>query len=259
MLKITAGLLCLLLIGCAQETVETPHTEPTESITEANSLRNYYYPVDKLDEAGIVYEYSVLAEGQAFLSHYYHFQQKEEGDKTYLLCNRYNPLFQHDMTIREWVVEDGVITEEYLFHTIDSATQQKQNHANKIKQNVVFPFRATPDSVLAYRFECELKLPPDFLTVKLIRDRKYQGMASTDFKGKRTAAAMFTTEDLYDIENTEEGGFWQQKKLGKEYYAEGIGLIRQEELTVGQEGIVEITALTNQYTWAEFEALQKEK
>ena len=116
----------------------------------------------------------------------------------------------------------------------------------------MFPFEASLDSVMAYRFVCEMKLPPDFLTAKLVRDRKFAKTLSYSYKGDSLEAVAFACTDLYDIENKEEGGFWQMKKAVIEVYAKGIGLVYQEEKTAGQEGS-EVTRLNEIYSVEEFE------
>jgi len=248
-------LICIGIIACTPSSEE--QNQPQDD-SNYELIKEYYYPIDSLYE-GRVYEYSNIANNEAYISHYWHLQsQQAEDGNTYLIWKRYNPLFQQDMYIKEWIVNDGVITQEYLIYTIDSATQERQVHENKISQNVVFPFKASKDSVMAYRFECEVKLPPDYLTVKLVRDRKFKQLTTFEYKGEEIDAALFANNDLYDIENKEEGGFWKQQKGVVEIYGKNIGLVYQEEKTAGQEG-TEVIRLTNIYSLEEFEALARDK
>lgn len=240
----------LLLVGC--QSPEVPQDVSSDNLVDTKS---YYYPVDELTTPKI-YEYStIVSEDEAYISHYWKIQKKvDEQGKTYLVWERFNPLFQKDMETTEWIVADGVVSQSYDFYTFDSTNQTFTRHPNKIKQSIVYPFKASTDSVLAYRYESEMKLPPDFITVNLIRDRKFKEFVPVNYHGEQLQAAVFTSTDLYDIENTEEGGFWKQEKEKTEVYAQGIGLIYEDEQVKGEQGIA-VTQLTNIYTVEEFEKL----
>ena len=247
---ILAILLLALCIACTDNVSTTDNPSEQANIFDAKA---FYYPTEELLD-GKVYEYVMLHEGEAFLSHYWHLQsEKDEEGNMFLIWKRYNQYFQQDQYIKEWVIADGVITQEYKMMVLDSATQQWNEYPNNVSQNVVFPFKPVLDSVMAYRFVCELKLPPDFLTSKLIRDRKFKETTSYSYQGEEVDAVVFNTIDLYDIENKDEGGFWNMTKQVVEIYAEGIGLVRQEERTEGQPGM-EVTVLNKIYTIDEFNA-----
>jgi hypothetical protein len=246
-------LLAVTFYSC--DTAEKLPKEPT--IVDSNSFetKEYYFPVEQLAD-GKVYEYVVVHEGEAYLSHYYHLQsEKDEKGNLFLIWKRYNQQMQLDQYIKEWVISDGVITQEYKFYVLDSATNENIEYPNNVSQNVVFPFKASLDSVMAYRFVCEVKLPPDFLTTKLIRDRKFNQSTTYDYKGEKVDAVAFTSQNLYDIENEKEGGFWQLKKGTVEIYAKGIGLVFSEEKTSGQKGS-EVIVLNEIYSVEEFEKLK---
>jgi hypothetical protein len=251
MKTIILSLLILFVYSC------TPLDTNEEQVSTDQSsfyTKDYYYPVTELD-SGRVYEYVVVHEGKEFISHYWHLQSKKDSaGNLYLIWERYNGLLQKDQYIKEWIIDDGVITKEYKFFILDSATQALKEYPNNVSQNVVFPFNASLDSVMAYRFVCEMKLPPNFLTSKLIRDRKFGQSTSFDYNGKEVEAIVFTSTDLYDIQNKEEGGFWNVKKDVVEIYAKGIGLVYQEEKTDGIEGSV-ATQLRTVYTKTEFDKI----
>ena len=90
---------------------------------------------------------------------------------------------------------------------------------------------------MAYRFVCEMKLPPHFLKTKLVRDRKFLYTSKQKVLGKSRKVVFFECKDFYDIENENEGGFWNLEKETIETYAEGIGLVHQETRTKGESGI----------------------
>lgn len=235
---------CVCLLGCKKKEKQTFF-----------DTKVYYYPYQKLSTAQ-VYEYKIEHEGALYVSHYWKYQSMEEDGNTYLLCQRYNPSFEMDQSIKELIIEDGVITSAYYFHVKDSLSQQMRAYPNHVTQNVVFPFKASLDTVMAYRFICEMKLPPDFLTAKLIRDRKFSEASTYVFQGDTLEAVVFTNTDLYDIQNVEEGGYWTVKKGVVEIYAKGLGLVYQEERTAG-EAASEICKLTAIYSEESFEKLQE--
>lgn len=247
----------LIFISSCQPKESTKTTK--ESVQELNNntfyTKAYYYPIESLSEEKI-YEYVLENEGQTYLSHYLSLKRELGKDgAVYLRSKYYAPNFQQNQEIKEWIIKDGVITQEYTLLVLDSISQTLKEYPNEVSQNVVFPFYASLDSVMAYRFVCEMKLPPDFLTVKLVRDRKFNKTLSYTYKEEELEAIAFVATDLYDIENTEEGGFWEQKKGSMEVYAKGIGLVYKETKTAGVE-TTEVERLSTIYTVEEFEALK---
>lgn len=248
--------LLLFMFSCQpKETPENTEESTQNGLDNTFYTKDYYYPVESLSEEKI-YEYVLENEGQTYLSHYISLKTEIEEDGTiYLISKYYAPNFQQNQQIKEWIIKDGVITKEYTFLIMDSLSQNLKEYPNEVSQNVVFPFYASLDSAMAYRFVCEMKLPPDFLTVKLVRDRKFSKDLSYTYQDEVLDAVAFTATDLYDIENTEGGGFWNQKKASIEVYAKGIGLVYKETKTAGAEG-TEVERLANIYSVKEFETLK---
>lgn len=242
-------ILVLMLLSC-----QDPQSTTTEA--ENPNIKSFYYPIDELEETQ-VYEYVVVHEGKEYLSHYWSLkkEQDETSGNIYLISEGYDQNFEKNQYTKELIVHDGVLAKEYNLYQFDSASQTHKTYPNKLIQNIVYPFFPSLDSVMAYRYECEMQLPPDFLTVKLLRDRKFTGFEDYVFNDKKLEAATFSANELYDIENKEEGGFWKQEKVTKEIYAKGVGLVQKESQTQG-DPIKEITRLSNIYTWSEFEKLK---
>jgi hypothetical protein len=252
---ITSLFVLLFFVACQPQTSEPDPVVDTPPDT-ANSFftKPYYFPVDDLQE-GNVYEYSILQDSNTFLAYYWFLQsQKGEQGEDFLIWKRYNPLFEQDQYIKEWLVKDGVVTTEYELFARDSS-QSLQRYINEVEQNIVYPFEAALDSNLAYRFACTMTLPPDFVTVRLVRDRRFLQAMEYVYKGRELPAIAFSCTDLYDLEDKAEGGFWEQKEMSIEIYAEGIGLVYTESKTEGEQAS-ELTVLTNIYTVQEFEALK---
>jgi hypothetical protein len=252
---------CLLLIfiSSCQPKESSKNTEEPVQEVDNNTFytKEYYYPIEFLSEEKI-YEYVIENEGQTYLSHYRALKKELGKDGSVFLTSKYYaPDFKQNQEIKEWVIKDGAITQEYTFLILDSISQTLKEYPNEVSENVVFPFYASLDSMMAYRFVCKMQLPPDFLTVKLVRDRKFYKKLSYTYKEKELEAIAFTATDLYDIENTEGGGFWNQKKVTIEVYAKGIGLVYKETKTAGSEA-TEVERLANIYSVEEYEALKSQ-
>ena len=177
------------------------------------------------------------------------------GD-TFLIWKRYNPLFEQDQYIREWIVRDGVITKDYYFYIYDSTSQQRKTYPNQVEQNVVFPFDAALDSNLIYRFSTTMTLPPDFVRVKLVRDRRFGEAFDQIYEGDTLPAIAFYSKDFYDLEDTLQGGFWNEQRAVVEVYAQGVGLLQEQVWMPGVEQ-PEVTQLAGRYTWAAFDSLRQ--
>ncbi|MFT5645623.1 MAG: hypothetical protein ACI976_000296 [Aureispira sp.] len=247
----------LIFISSCQPKESTKTTEELVQEVDNNTFytKAYYYPIESLSEEKI-YEYVLEKEGETYRSHYLSLKKEFGADSAvYLRSKYYGPDFQQNQEIKEWIIKDGVITQEYTFLVLDSVSQTLKKYTNEVSQNVVFPFYASLDSVMAYRFVCEMKLPPDFLKVKLVRDRKFNKKISYTYKEEALEAIAFVATDLYDIENVEGGGFWEQKKGAIEVYAKGIGLVYKETKTAGAE-TTEVERLSTIYSVEEFEALK---
>lgn len=247
---------CLCLMACeppTPPTITVGSEEPTPTAQTFNTLP-YYFPVEALKQ-GKVYEYSLMQDSAAFVTHYWLLQTEEDAKgQTFLIWKRYNPFFEQDQYIKEWIVKDGVVTVAYEMFIKDTATQISTRYVNKVEENIVFPFEASLDTNMAYRFSCALTLPPDFVTVRLIRDRQFSQPLVYPYQGKKVPAVAFACTDLYDLEDKEEGGYWEQKTASVEIYAEGIGLVYTEEKKEGKSST--INQLTHIYTLEEFEVLK---
>ncbi|MFK7796381.1 MAG: hypothetical protein AB8E82_02930 [Aureispira sp.] len=247
---------CLCLMACESPTppaITVGSEEPTP-ITHTFNTQSYYFPVEELKQ-GKIYEYSVMQDSAAFVTHYWHLQTEVGAQgQTFLIWKRYNPFFEQDQYIKEWIVKDGVVTTAYEMFIKDSTAQNATRYVNKVEENIVFPFEAALDSNMVYRFSCALTLPPDFVTVRLIRDRQFSQPLVYPYQGKKVPAVAFACTDLYDLEDKEEGGYWEQKTTSVEIYAEGIGLVYTEQKN--EEKISSINQLTHIYTLEEFEILK---
>lgn len=241
-----------LLIAC--DSTQNEPTIPTVVEQGFVQTKDYYYPIDKLTVPK-VYEYSMVYEGEYYIDQYWRVQRSERDGATYLQMQGYNPLFQQNMYTEELILEDGVLTQKYDMLQLDSATQELKRYPNTLTQSIIFPFRTATDSQMVYRYETTSKTPPQFVTTKLVRDRKFKEFSTFDYQEKTYEAAIFSIKNLYDIEDKENGGFWNMTAEGEEVYAKGLGLVQKR--TVNDQGEVSLEQLTNVYSLAEFEEKMK--
>lgn len=235
------------LLACNPETPESQTVQ----------LKEYYYPIDSLKD-GWVYEYADKATN--IVSHFWFFKTvKDEAGDRFLVGVRYNAFYEQSNLSREWIVANGVISKDYKFFVKDSLTGKSDVYTAEISENVVFPFEATKDSVMAYRFSCKFSIPPDTnLTVELVRDRRFSHFDTYTLNGEEVETAVFKNHDLYDIEDTVNGGFWNVENEVTEVYAKGYGLVFQSEKTVDETNDIPPNEfyLSNIYTMEEFLDLQ---
>lgn len=245
--------LLLFLVACTSPKTDSVTIEQElGDSTKTFYTKPYYFPVEALKE-GKVYEYSMIKDSTAFVDHYWHLQTvQDDKGQTFLIWKRYNPFFEQDQYIKEWVVKDGVVTKAYEMFVRDSTKQTPTRYINKVEENIVFPFQATLDSNMAYRFRCTLSLPPDFITVRLVRDRQFSQPLIYPYKGKKIPAVAFSCTDLYDLEDQQKGGYWEQKTTSVEIYAKGIGLVQTKE-----NQSPSVTRLSNIYTLEEFNQIKR--
>lgn len=219
-----SGLLLLLLGSC------DPSASSSNEITF--NTRPYYFPIDDL-KAGWVYEYHTIQNGNGYLSHFWHLTSVIDANDTFLIWKRYNPLFEQDQYIKEQIFATGAMVKEYYLYAYDSSRQQRQAYA--VQQSAIFPFQAATDSNMVYRYSASMTLPPDFVTVRLNRDRRFEGVAPKpySFEDQSLPAIVFQSKDVYDLEDTTEGGFWSDERRVYEYYAQGLGLVETQEWSAG--------------------------
>lgn len=243
-------------MACQPKTTDTASTASDSSNSDSTFYtKPYYFPIENLKE-GKVYEYSLMQDSAAFVAHYWQLQSEQDATgETFLIWKRYNPLFEQDQYIQEWIIDDGVVTMDYALFIRDSESQTMERYVNEVEQNVVFPFHAALNADMVYRFSCTTKLPPNFITVHLVRDRRFSEQLVYPYAGKQLSAIAFSCQDAYDLEDEEEGGFWEPQAASVEVYAEGVGLVYIETKKAG-ETASEVIQLTNVYTLAEFEAHQ---
>lgn len=248
MIKITlySILTLLFLWSCETPAPDRPSTFDT---------RPYYFPIESL-EAGLVYEYQHLQEGTRYLSHFWHLTSLVEAGDTFLLWKRYNPLFEQDQYIKEQIFKEGAVVQEYYLYAYDSNRQQRR--AYPVQQDAIFPFQAAIDSHLVYRYSAHMTLPPDFVTVRLHRDRRFVGTDSKPYSlaDQSSPTIVFQSKDLYDLEDTTQGGFWNDERQVREYYAQGIGLVETQEWSKG-DPTPKIVRLVKRHSVPDFDRLRQ--
>ncbi len=219
-------------------------TLPSCTDPKPANLSSFYISIDSLATPK-AYEFHRTNGSDTAFSHFWHISKKTDGQEQLIDWERIDGNYIPDMAITEQVVSNGIITKSYDFISYDSTQQDYIKYPNQIKQAVVFPFDIPTDSNLVFRFECNFKIPPEFLQVKMVRDRKFSHFSTESLFGKTVRTAYFKTEEFYDIEDKEKGGFWNQKKQKTEVYAEGYGLIRTIENTEGTSSITFLHKIYN--------------
>lgn len=198
-----------------------------------NPLSDYYFPYEKLQGKGLVYEYAT-PDGKA-VDHYCLYKSNKNAKGNWELTNsRFNGLYQNDMEIVEHAVANGVVCDKYDFIVYDTLGN-KHTFPAQIIENVLFPFAfAAQDSSAPYRFKMDFSLPPDTdVVIHYTRERRFKRFTEFDFQGKKIPAVEFATTETYNLNDYNKGGDWNRQHLIKEIYAEGIGLVYHEKAITG--------------------------
>ncbi|MEM9820261.1 MAG: hypothetical protein AAF985_04290 [Bacteroidota bacterium] len=183
------------------------------------NIRAYYFPVDAL-ENGMVYEYESVNNDSLPIEYWYYRTQKTDT-ATYFTANYYDQQFIVRQFSNEIVVDNGTLLHSYFLYEFDSTGLQYQKPAEVLSPSA-FPFEVRDSGGI---FLLKLKWthqedPPVYTT--LIRNRRYAGRTTYEYRGKTYDAVVFELKELVDDFNN---GHWEGQYNGKEIYAKGLGLV----------------------------------
>ena len=118
-----------LAIACQQKSKDT-----SKSNSPSNQLKDYYYPVNELEDGLIyVYENEILNNQSEY---WLHKTVYDESGNQYLVSTQYNILFDQNQLIREWIVADGSLVNDYRFFQKDTDTDKTIGSQANIYENV---------------------------------------------------------------------------------------------------------------------------
>ncbi|MCF8237298.1 MAG: hypothetical protein K9I85_04025 [Saprospiraceae bacterium] len=185
-----------------------------------NPYKDYYFPLDQLDE-GMIYIYepaNALGLGNEIWS----LSTIQTDTGTVLFTRIFDPSHSLIQTIRETEVMNGMLADETIYYTRDTL-DQKVIVPLKITRNALFPF-TVPDTAKVYTYQASWREPGDTtLTTTLTRYRRYERMQTiTRPNGEKVESVIMHLQEK--MENDGEGVLSLEFQ-GEETYGKGLGLI----------------------------------
>ncbi len=190
---------------------------------KVQDIGNYYYPLSAL-ERGVVYEYQSTTT-DTLPEEYWYFRSIYTDSMDYLTANYYDHNFIVRQFTTEEIVVNGSIIKDYFLYGVDSLGFQTQI-PGEIKSATAFPFEVRDSGgIFLTHLKWTFQEAPEISTT-VIKNRRYRGKTTYEFKGKKYDCVVFELKELVDDFNN---GHWEKQYDGKEIYAKGLGLIYYEK------------------------------
>jgi len=185
------------------------------------NIKAYYYPLEKMLNQGIVYEYEGL-HADSVAPYFWYYQTVQLPDSPMVLVGTYyDANFQQRQLVREEVVGNGMLLQDMRLFLTDKSGRQEQVVAEILAPNV-FPFEVSDSSgIFLYKVQWDDPFQPNSTTT-LIRNRRYLGDTSYVFQGQSLPAVRLGVREI--VEN-EQDGFLEIELEGEEWYAQNLGLV----------------------------------
>jgi len=191
------------------------------SADDKRNIKEYYFPLEKMLNNGIVYEYEAL-HADTIAPYYWYYQTVQMPDSPMVLVGTYYDAgFQQRQIVREEVVSNGMLLQNMRLFLTDTSGQQEQVVVD-IQANNAFPFEVRDSSgVFLYKVQWDDPFQSNSTTT-LIRNRRYLGDTSYVFQDKTLPCVRFGVREI--VEN-EQDGFLEIELEGEEWYARNLGLV----------------------------------
>jgi hypothetical protein len=198
------------------------------SCEERINIEDYYFPREKLEEKGMVYEYRSSGEVPMPTIYWYYYGTWENRDK--FLNGIY---MEADFIPRQYVKEEFIKT-GILLDSINIAMPDSTNKISTVPGEVlvgnVFPYSVVEDGgIFLYKVKFEI---PDSTrnTATLIKNRQYATDTIFNFNNVMYDCVKFDVKELVEYGNDAEG-YTEPPFSGFELYAKSIGLVHYEKQT----------------------------
>ncbi len=198
------------------------------SCEERINIEDYYFPREKLEEQGMVYEYRSTGDIPMPTVYWYYYGTWENRDK--FLNGIY---MESDFIPRQYVKEEFIKT-GILLDSINISMPDSTNKISTVPGEVivgnVFPYSVVEDGgIFLYKVKFEI---PDGTgnTATLIKNRQYNTDTIFNFNNTMYDCVKFDVKELVEYGNEEEG-YTEPPFSGFELYAKSIGLVHYEKET----------------------------
>lgn len=191
---------------------------------QKRSIREFYFPLDQLFE-GKVYEYQSVG-SQHDPPFYWYYQSVKSGNNIYFTGMCYDYAFTPSQFIREEMVNNGMLLQDFYWYETDSLTNTQKRIPVNITSGNVFPFEVSnPPGVVVSSLNW--RLPGDTLTkMTFVRNRQFDSDTLANYQDRQVEAINLRVLELIDNERE---GHLEQEYPAKEIYGKGIGLLYFEK------------------------------
>ncbi len=200
---------------------------------KVTDLTKFYFPTDIPDEQsedGLVYVYDVQYD-TVFYEEYRHYRTFRRDGSNYLAITQYDIFGNIELLTIEEVVENGTRLADFRVFMTDEMGFSHFSEA-RILHGDVFPFEGQKDVV--YVLNLAYNSPLDSLElIRWIRNRSFSHVETITLDMGTMNAAVFTTTEQFEMDHPIEGSA-EPRATGREYFGEGIGLVRFEKTFNGE-------------------------
>ncbi len=201
-------------------------------------LRDYYFPVEKIDTNGLRYEYQSMRDDS--LPPYILLVTKTIRDNKTLLLTTREEEGSISQKIEEEIVTNGTVCTKYTFYQPDSTGKMQEIKATiNAQATTFFPFDVREKGGV-YPFELTFASPDNAAdSYTITKNRLFMGFKDYYWSGdnKTHRCAEFLTKTRILLNSSTEGSI-APETLSNEYYAKGFGLI-YVQTSAGKDKITE--------------------
>lgn len=211
-------------------------------------LHDFYFPLKKLKDTPLVYEYKVSTPDTSFALYWY-FQTLVQHDSVFFVGTAYDADLQQRQLFREEQVSNGMVLRDLYFFSAPTEGGGISSIRAKIEGGAAFPFEVK-DSNSVFVNVIKYENPADSSVTTLTRNRRYLSETTFEFQGKKYDAILLETKEE-EYNNRRDIGGIKSNTRQEEVYVKGIGWGSTRRF-MGALGAVEMR-LVNIYTMAELE------
>lgn len=198
------------------------------SCEERINIKDYYFPREKLEEKGMVYEYRSTGDIPMPTIYWYYYGTWENRDK-FLNGIYMESDYIPRQTVKEEFLKTGILLDSITISMPDSTNKTSIVSGEVIVGNV-FPYSVVEDGgIFLYKVKFDI---PDGTgnSATLIKNRQYATDTIFNFNNIMYDCVKFDVKELVEYGNDAEG-YTEPPFSGFELYAKSIGLVHFEKQT----------------------------
>jgi hypothetical protein len=188
----------------------------------SRDIRNYYFPLKKLQD-GLVYEYR--ADDSLTPAYWYFRSFFIDKHQPYLTGTYYEQTLEPIQMTREVLVTNGILQKDLRLFTPNDLGASNQT-ITTIEYGHVFPFTVR-DSLGVFLYKVHW-IDAEEQKITVTKNRRFIGDSTFVYQGKHYPTIIFSILESVELEHPTQG-YFEQILVGKEAFAEGLGLVMFEK------------------------------